>query len=279
MSRILLVDDDAAFREVAVEWLGRAGFQVDAVSDVHTAEEVLTRHSYELVMADIRMPGNTELEWLRSLRDRRVAVPVLLVTAHPSLPTAIGALRLSVVDYLVKPLNFSVAIERIRRAVETGQFLRSLEQVRHETAQVLEAVTRCEEACGHRSGVVGEAPNTAVPIEQAVSHLRLEILKLALSCNQALNLLPRICTGPQLDLCTIFSCPRRRAYEDALVQTVGVLERTKQAFRSKDLGILRQQLETLLERERRASQVWNQPADTTGGQTVDQTTDQGIGRP
>ncbi len=275
MGRILIADDDATFREVATEWLGQAGFQVDVVPDARAAEEALTRQSYELLIADIRMPGNTELELLRSLRDRGVAIPVLLVTAHPSLPTAIEALRLSVVDYLVKPVNFSVAVERIRRAVETGRFLRSLQQVRYEAAQVLEVVTQCEEACGHRPGPVEKSPDAATRIEQAVGHLRLGVLKLALTFNQAASLFPLPRTIGQLDLCNILSCPRRMAYEDALVHTVGVLERTKHAFRSKDLGILRQQLEALLERERRAPQVRSQPTDTEPEQRLNLSADQG----
>src|SRR5579884_1971728 len=77
-ARILVADDDALFRRTLVDWLERAGYEVEAVEDAHAAQQALAERRYDLVIADIQMPGNTQLELLHALREKRIAVPVIL---------------------------------------------------------------------------------------------------------------------------------------------------------------------------------------------------------
>jgi DNA-binding NtrC family response regulator len=68
-------------------------------------------------MVDLNLPGNEKLELLRFLREQFPDVPVMVVTGHPSLPTAIASLRLRITDYLLKPVKYEELLEAVRRVL------------------------------------------------------------------------------------------------------------------------------------------------------------------
>ena len=102
-ARLLLADDEETFRNSISVLLRREGYECDVASSAGEAVERLTEDPYDLLITDLRMPGNTELELLKAAGG---ALPVIIVTAYPSVPTAIEAVRFAVVDYLVKPFDF-----------------------------------------------------------------------------------------------------------------------------------------------------------------------------
>lgn len=120
--RILIADDDVTFRETAAVFLRRAGYLCTWAGDAEEAATALAAYPYELLITDINMPGNENLELLHRLHRGQTTVPVILVTGYPTVPTAVEALRLSVVDYFIKPLDFPSVLLRIRHAIEKGAF-------------------------------------------------------------------------------------------------------------------------------------------------------------
>lgn len=80
------------------------GFDCDAAAGVDEADAQLADTAYDLVVADLHMPKGGGLELFRRLRERNDPVPVILVTGDPSLGSAIEAMRLSALDYVVKPV-------------------------------------------------------------------------------------------------------------------------------------------------------------------------------
>jgi two-component system nitrate/nitrite response regulator NarL len=126
-ARLLLADDEETFRNSISVLLRREGYECDVASSAGEAIERLTEHPYDLLITDLRMPGNTELELLKAAGG---ALPVIIVTAYPSLPTAIEAVRFAVVDYLVKPFDFEELLRAVRRALETRNATRMLESLR-----------------------------------------------------------------------------------------------------------------------------------------------------
>jgi len=124
---LLLADDEETFRNSVSTLLHREGYQCDVASTAKEAVELLAQHPYDLLITDLRMPGNTELELLKAAGG---SLPVIVVTAYPSVPTAIEALRFAVVDYLVKPFDFDELLRAVRRALETRKAARLLETLR-----------------------------------------------------------------------------------------------------------------------------------------------------
>jgi DNA-binding NtrC family response regulator len=102
---LLVVDDDASIRQTFELQLGRLGFVVYTAA---TAEEALGRMSEvgpQVILSDIRMPGLSGLELLAHVREVRPDVPVVMMTAHQDMTSAIAAMKAGAYEYLVKPLD------------------------------------------------------------------------------------------------------------------------------------------------------------------------------
>lgn len=249
-ARILIADDSETCMAVIAECLRDAGYQCDCVRDAHEALAALQGgNAYDLLMADINMPGNERLELLRRLARNQPPLPVMLITGYPSVDTAVEALRLSVVDYLMKPLNFPAVLGRIGQAIDKGRVLRSLHRAREETSAWAGTIEQLAQACTYAGGD-DAATRMTWPVSQFMDQMMGQMLKLTLSFKTTLDLVNKGQTAQSqqvLDLCSVARCPRRVAYQQAIEETIEALEKTKTAFKSKDLAELRKRLEGLLE--------------------------------
>ena len=111
---ILIIDDEAALRQTLARILQRAGFEVTTAESGEMALSLLSNASFDLVYMDLRMPGMAGLEVLKIVHASQPNLPVVLFTAQPDLNSAVDALRLGATDYLLKPLQPEVLIERTR---------------------------------------------------------------------------------------------------------------------------------------------------------------------
>lgn len=120
-ARILLVEDDPDGLRSVSEAIGEAGYEVLSAMSVEEAWALFRRDKPDVVLTDLVLPGADGLELLGRIRGTRDPVPVLLMTAHSSVETAVQALKNGAYDYLVKPLDFDDLQARLARAVETGR--------------------------------------------------------------------------------------------------------------------------------------------------------------
>ncbi len=116
--RILFVDDEETFLFSTADLLRREGYTCDCATIVNETPPLLEQHAYDLVIADIRMPGNDDLEFVHTLSRVREGLSIILVTAHPSVASAIQSVELPVVAYLIKPFNFQDLLTRVRAAAQ-----------------------------------------------------------------------------------------------------------------------------------------------------------------
>ena len=115
---ILLVDDDAAFRQVMAGELNRLGYEVDAVG---TGEEAIQRVSTaepDVVLLDLHLPAMGGIETLKAIQTATPATEVIMLTGHGSIDTAIESIRIGAFDYVVKPCPLDELQIRIQRALE-----------------------------------------------------------------------------------------------------------------------------------------------------------------
>jgi DNA-binding NarL/FixJ family response regulator len=158
--RVLLADDEELFCRAAAELIRQAGYLCDWVHDAAEAVRAVERGRYDVVVVDINMEGNHELQLVREIRERFADLPVIIVTAHPSVPTAIQALRLSAVDYIQKPVNFDELIERMDEAIEARRQRRSVAQHLQGIGPVVRKLQSIHQGLAQ---AVGE-PGTAAPL-------------------------------------------------------------------------------------------------------------------
>ncbi len=111
--KLLVVEDDRTVGQYVKRGLEEAQYIADWVTDGAEALEVIAAAPYDLIILDLRLPGLTGLEVLRTLRDRGNAVPILVLTAQDSIDFKVDALRAGADDYVTKPFAFEELLARI----------------------------------------------------------------------------------------------------------------------------------------------------------------------
>ena len=121
---LLLVDDDSTFRQVMAKELSRLGYQIEAVGTGEEAIRRIAASEPDVVLLDMRLPGMSGLDVLKSIHASAPATEVVMLTGHGSIDTAIESIRIGAFDYVVKPCPLDELNIRVQRAVER----RSLQQ-------------------------------------------------------------------------------------------------------------------------------------------------------
>lgn len=121
--RILLIEDDPLLGDAVRIWLTHENYAVDWVQSGEDAESALRTQEYSVVLLDLGLPQLSGTELLTTLRRRREAVPVLVITARDQVADRIGTLDLGADDYLVKPFDLDELAARIRAVLrrKSGQ--------------------------------------------------------------------------------------------------------------------------------------------------------------
>jgi two-component system response regulator MprA len=118
---ILVVDDDAPIRRMLERTLAADGYVVATAGDGGGALAALERHTPDLLVLDVAMPGVDGLGVLRRLRGRRLALPVLLLTARDGIEDRVAGLDAGADDYLVKPFAAEELLARVRALLRRGR--------------------------------------------------------------------------------------------------------------------------------------------------------------
>jgi DNA-binding NtrC family response regulator len=115
--RILIVEDEDALRETMQRVLLREGYEVDGVASCSEALKRIECSAYDLVIADIMLPGVSGVELLRRCKENHPDLVVLIVTAFASIETAVQAMRAGAYDYIVKPVSPGDLASAVRNAL------------------------------------------------------------------------------------------------------------------------------------------------------------------
>ena len=116
-TRVLVVDDEASIRDLLKKTLALAEYDVDTAPDGGTALEMLRSSEYDLLVADLKMPGMDGLALIRQARRLRSDLPVIIVTGFSSESSAIDALNLGVASYLLKPFGVPDVLSAASKAL------------------------------------------------------------------------------------------------------------------------------------------------------------------
>ncbi len=115
--RVLVVDDEASIRDLLTRTLSLTEYEVEAVADARAALDRLRLGAYDLLIADLRMPVMDGLTLIREARRLHPTLRVIIITGYSSEASAIEAVNLGVVGYLVKPFRVPQVIAAVGRAL------------------------------------------------------------------------------------------------------------------------------------------------------------------
>jgi DNA-binding response OmpR family regulator len=123
--KILVVEDDRVVGQYIKRGLEEAQYHADLIDDGREALRVISGSHYDLIVLDLRLPGMTGLELLRTVRDRGNTVPVLVLTAQDAVGHKVEALRSGADDYVTKPFAFEEVLARVEALARRPKELRS----------------------------------------------------------------------------------------------------------------------------------------------------------
>ena len=111
--RVLVIEDDKTVGQYVARGLSEARCQVELVADGPAGLAAASSAPWDLVVLDLRLPGLSGLEVLRTLRDRGIATPVLVLTAQDAVEFKVDALRMGADDYVTKPFAMAELLARV----------------------------------------------------------------------------------------------------------------------------------------------------------------------
>lgn len=135
--KILIVDDEQIVRESLKQWFIEDDYSVETAEDGETALKKFEKGKYDLILADIKMPGISGLDLLEKLKAEDPGAIIILITAFASVPTAIKALKAGAYDYITKPVDPDELSHIVKRAVDQKKLLRENEVLKDNIDVVL----------------------------------------------------------------------------------------------------------------------------------------------
>ncbi len=143
MSEILIIDDEAVIRSALTRLLTRHGYQVSSAASVSEAEEENDLTAFDLILADLRLPGEPGT----SVIDKCGGAPVLIMTSYASVKSAVESMRMGAVDYIAKPFDHDELIMVVNRILKEARLQR-------QNAALKSTVQRAYPV----KGMIGECP-------------------------------------------------------------------------------------------------------------------------
>jgi len=231
--RILIADNDKLFYTSLAALLERHDYECVCAPDARAVLDALVGSPFDVFISDIQMPGNTGLELVESVSEVAEGLPVILLTGHPCVETAVRSVQLRVTGYLVKPPSFDELLALVQKSVTFRRHQCLMAESREVLRQWDEKLGQF--ICTFRNDL---RPDDSAPFN---NYLRVHVRGLLLQLAHLDDLLRGWGQNGE------YSARKRELDLIAgLRQAIAVLAQTKQDFKSTKLGDLRKQLESLL---------------------------------
>jgi two-component system nitrogen regulation response regulator GlnG len=138
MNEVWVIDDDRSIRWVLEKALTKAGMQVTTFSNANGVMEALERGEPEAIISDVRMPGMDGFALLQRIKQKYPELPVVIMTAHSDLDSAVSAYHSGAFEYLPKPFDIEDAVDQVQRACKLRREARA--SAEHQTVAATEII-------------------------------------------------------------------------------------------------------------------------------------------
>lgn len=144
MQKILVIDDERAIRNVLKDILSNEGFQVDEAADGEEGWKKFQAANYDLVLCDIKMPKMDGLEFLQQATAAKQDIPIIMISGHGTIETAVDAVKKGAFDYISKPPDLNRLLVTIRNAVDRTVLVAETKTLKRKISRVQEIVGESE---------------------------------------------------------------------------------------------------------------------------------------
>ena len=146
MSRILIIDDEKSIRHSLKEILEYENYKVDEAPDGIEGIKMAEKDKYDIIFCDIKMPRMDGIEVLENLQNKCPEVPVVMISGHGNIDTAVEAIRKGAFDFIAKPLDLNRILITVRNALDRTVLVK-------ETKTLKRKISRTNEMIGESEGI------------------------------------------------------------------------------------------------------------------------------
>ncbi|HOO82985.1 MAG TPA: sigma-54 dependent transcriptional regulator [Prolixibacteraceae bacterium] len=144
MSKILVIDDERAIRNTLKEILEYEKYQVDLAENAAAALQHIKNNEYNIILCDIKMPDTDGLELLPLLTEKQPDTPVVMISGHGNIDTAVEAIKKGAYDFIEKPLDLNHLLITIRNALDKSNLVTETKTLRKKVSQKYEIIGSSE---------------------------------------------------------------------------------------------------------------------------------------
>ena len=144
MSKILVIDDESAIRNTLKEVLEYEKHEVDLAEDGSKGLEMFSANSYDIVLCDIKMAKMDGIEVLAKISEITKDTPVIMISGHGNIDTAVDAIKKGAYDFLEKPLDLNRLLITIRNATDKSTLITQTQVLKNKVSKMYEIVGKSE---------------------------------------------------------------------------------------------------------------------------------------
>jgi len=140
MADILIIDDEKAIRKTLIEILAFEGYKVDEAADGEEGLRKFKEKTFDLVLCDIKMPKLDGLEFLQKAGEINPDVPIIMISGHGNIATAVEAVKKGAFDFISKPPDLNRLLITIRNAMDKGKLVTETKVLKRKVGRVQEMI-------------------------------------------------------------------------------------------------------------------------------------------
>ena len=161
MANILIIDDEKAIRKTLTEILAFEGHKIDEAVDGEEGLKKFTEKTYDVILCDIKMPKMDGVEFLEKAKQHNADIPVIMISGHGNIDTAVDAVKKGAYDYISKPPDLNRLLITIRNASEKQDLVVETKVLKRKISKVQEIVGESAEILSIKNTIDKVAPTDA----------------------------------------------------------------------------------------------------------------------
>ena len=161
MAAILLIDDEKSIRNVLKDILQHEGYRIEEAADGEQGLQKLAAQTFDLVLCDIKMPKMDGLEVLQQIMQLQPDVPVIMISGHGTIETAVDAVKKGAFDFIAKPPDLNRLLITIRNALDKNTLVKETRVLKKKVQRVQDIIGNSEGIAKIKSTIEKVAPTDA----------------------------------------------------------------------------------------------------------------------